>query len=88
MQKFSPAPFSVSYLWANHFLRQKRPWYDAFALRQTNSIRSKRQINKWKPGVEYLNELNQSEVQDREIIRANAKVAYDDCVKKPDNLLN
>jgi len=38
--------------------------------------------------IEYLNELNQSEVQDREIIRGNAKVAYDDCVKKLDNLLN
>jgi site-specific DNA recombinase len=38
--------------------------------------------------IEYLNELNNSEVKDREIIRNNAKEAYDDCVKKLDNLLN
>lgn len=38
--------------------------------------------------IEYLNELNGSEIKDREIIRSNAKEAYDDCVKQLDNLLN
>ena len=38
--------------------------------------------------IQYLNELNDTEVKDREIIRTNAKDAYDDCVKKLDNLLN
>lgn len=37
--------------------------------------------------IEYLNELSDTEVKDRELIRRNAKKAYDDCVKKLDNLL-
>ena len=37
--------------------------------------------------IEYLNELNNKETNDRELVRGNIKVAYDDCVKKLDNLL-
>ena len=37
--------------------------------------------------IEYLNELNDCEVEDREVARSNMKLAYDDCVKKLDNLL-
>jgi len=37
--------------------------------------------------IEYLNELNDKETNDRELVRNNVKVAYDDCVKKLDNLL-
>jgi len=37
--------------------------------------------------IEYLNELNDDEVSDRELVRKNLKEAYDDCVKKLDNLL-
>lgn len=37
--------------------------------------------------IEHLNELNEIETNDREIVRRNAKKAYDDCVNKLDNLL-
>jgi len=37
--------------------------------------------------VEYLNELNDKETNDRELVRSNVKKLYDDCVKKLDNLL-
>ncbi len=37
--------------------------------------------------IEYLNELNDKETNDRELVRSNVKSAYDDCVKKLDNLL-
>ena len=37
--------------------------------------------------ISHLNELNDKEVDDRENIRTNYKEAYDDCVKKLDNLL-
>lgn len=37
--------------------------------------------------IKHLNELNDHEVQDRESVRQNFKGAYDDCVKKLDNLL-
>ena len=42
-------------------------------------------LKEW--AIEYLNELNDRETEDREIVRKNAKDAYDDCVKKLDNLL-
>lgn len=38
--------------------------------------------------IEHLNKLNKIEVTDREKIRGSLKVAYDDCVKKIDNLLS
>ena len=37
--------------------------------------------------IEHLNELNKDETTDREVVRGNLKVAYDDCVKKLDNLI-
>lgn len=37
--------------------------------------------------IEHLNELNDAETSDREIIRKNAKDAYDNTVKRLDNLL-
>lgn len=37
--------------------------------------------------IEHLNELNSEETADREVIRGNLRVAYEDCVKKLDNLL-
>ena len=37
--------------------------------------------------IKYLNELTDYEVQNREAVRQNFKGAYDDCVKKLDNLL-
>ena len=36
--------------------------------------------------IAHLNELNDKEVDDRETVRTNYKEAYDDCVKKLDNL--
>lgn len=45
-----------------------------------------KQFRDW--AIKYLNELNKDEIKDREIIRGNAKEAYDDCVKKLDNLLS
>ena len=38
-------------------------------------------------GIKYLNELNNNETTEREVFRTNLKLAYDDCVKKLDNLL-
>ncbi|MCX6784278.1 MAG: recombinase family protein [candidate division WWE3 bacterium] len=37
--------------------------------------------------VDYLNELNDKETEDREVVRSSVKDAYDDCVKRLDNLL-
>lgn len=37
--------------------------------------------------IEHLNELNDIETDNRELIRKNAQKAYDDCVKKLDNLV-
>ena len=37
--------------------------------------------------IEHLNELNDKETNDRELVRGNVTMAYNDCVKKLDNLL-
>lgn len=43
------------------------------------------QFRDW--AIKHLNQLNNKEVGDREIVRNNFKEAYEDCVKKLDNLL-
>lgn len=37
--------------------------------------------------IQHLNELNNHETTDREVVRSSVKSAYDDCVKRLDNLL-